>query len=122
MIKSNRAPFQESEQKLKSELDKPKLIKRKGPALVEVEENIHLDEKSPLSPQNHINWRLESIKNISKREQHHSDYHLSVAFFCDEDTKIRLKQLFKDFVKQAQKEVGSCKNPDDVYHIVFDLF
>jgi uncharacterized protein (TIGR02147 family) len=84
--------------------------------------NVHLDESSAISPQNHINWRLESIQNIQKRTPRPSDYHMSAVFSTDENGKLKIKEMFKEFVVEAQKVAGQVKDQEDVYHISFDLF
>jgi hypothetical protein len=113
-----------SEKKLASELEKLeslRLISKKKNQVCVESLNIHLDEDHPISPVNHVNWRLESINHINKRERHPSDYHLSVAFAADNACKVRLKEMFKDFIVSAQKEVATSPG-GDVHYMIFDLF
>jgi hypothetical protein len=84
--------------------------------------HIHLDESSPVSPDNHVNWRLETIQYIKRRTPRPSDYHLSAAFSCDEKTKLKIKEMFKKFVIQAQKATSETKGQPEVQYISFDLY
>jgi transcriptional regulator with XRE-family HTH domain len=84
--------------------------------------NVHLDESSSISPNNHINWRLESISTIQKRTPRPSDYHMSAVFSTDENGKIRIKELFKKFILDAQKVASQVKDQEDVFHLGFDLY
>lgn len=113
-----------NEVKLESELSKltqMKIIERKGSLIKVLRSNVHLDESHPASMQNHINWRLQTINHLSMRGNDPSDYHLSASFSCDEETKNRIKEIFKDFVASAQNEVRSCKSAQDIYFIGMDL-
>lgn len=114
-----------SEVKLESELKKLSdmgIVERRGSEIKILRNNVHLDEAHPASMQNHINWRLQTINHLNQRGHDPSDYHLSASFSCDEATKNRIKEIFKDFVAKAQGEVRSCKNAQDVYFIGMDLF
>ena len=114
-----------SEVKLESELKKltdMNIIERKGSQIKVLRNNVHLDEAHPASMQNHINWRLQTVNHMNMRGNDPSDYHLSASFSCDEATKMKIKEIFKDFVAKAQGEVRSCKAAQDVYFIGMDLF
>ena len=114
-----------NEVKLESELKKltdMNIIERNKGQIKVLRNNVHLDESHPASMQNHINWRLQTINHLSMRGNDPSDYHLSASFSCDEATKNRIKEIFKDFVADAQNEVRSCKNAQDIYFIGMDLF
>jgi hypothetical protein len=95
---------------------------REGKKIVLLQYSVHLAEHDPLSKNNHINWRLEAIEHLRKEIPRQSDYHLSAVFSTDEDSKIRIKNLFKQFILEAQKEAQQIKNNESVYRIVFDLF
>lgn len=116
-----------SKTKLDSELRKLKflhLIKEANPGVELLKTHVHLDESHPASPNNHINWRLESIGHISKRACHPTDYHLSVAFGSNEKIKKELKELFKKYVIQAQKIVkeNPATESEDIYFLNMDLY
>jgi len=114
-----------NEVKLESELKKlteMKIIDRSKDQIKVLRNNVHLEEAHPASMQNHINWRLQTINHMSMRGNDPSDYHLSASFSCDEETKNRIKEIFKDFVASAQNEVRTCKGATDVYFIGMDLF
>jgi uncharacterized protein (TIGR02147 family) len=113
------------ESKLETELKKLEslgLIKRNKTNLTEVQETIHLDEDSSLSFRNHINWRLKTIQNLEKQAPISGDYHLSVAFTADEETKFRIKEILREAVIRAQKAVGDCKDNREIYYLAMDLF
>ena len=113
------------EYKLNLELKKLEelgLIKNHAGKLDMISYNIHLDETDPVSAANHINWRLESINNIQRRTPRPSDYHLSAVFSTDEETKIKIKDMFKEFVIAAQKETTAIKGHEEVFQICFDLY
>lgn len=113
-----------SDSKLNSELEKLKnlsIIKIEKNKILMLKESIHLDEHDPLSPLNHVNWRLETIHKLTKKDYKASDYHLTVNFTANEETKLAIKQVFKDFVLQIQKMV--MKAPaDESYSMSFDLY
>jgi len=114
-----------NEIKLESELVKlieMKIIERVKGDIKVLRNNVHLDETHPASMQNHINWRLQTINHLSMRGNDPSDYHLSATFSCDEETKNKIKEIFKDFVSSAQNEVRNCKSAQDVFFIGMDLF
>jgi uncharacterized protein (TIGR02147 family) len=116
-----------SEKKLKSQLTllkDLKIIAIKGGKVQVLKTHVHLDESHPASPNNHINWRLEAINKISKKEIQPTDYHLSATFSTNEKTKTKVRDLFKDFVLKAQKEVSKSppKESDKVYYLGLDLF
>jgi uncharacterized protein (TIGR02147 family) len=114
-----------SEGKLEQELKKLEslnLIQRNKLEILSVQESIHLDEDSSLSFRNHINWRLKTIQNLEKQTPVGGDYHLSVAFTADEETKFRLKQVLRNAVIEAQKIVSDCKDNREIYYLTMDLF
>ncbi len=114
-----------TESKLQLELKKLvelKMIEMRDHKITALVDNIHLPDDSYLSPLNHVNWRLRSIQNIQSRNTQADDYHLSVIFSADAETKEQLKKILLDFVVKAQKKVGDCKSPTDVYHLMLDLF
>ena len=114
-----------SEQKLNDELEKLedlKIIERHKNKVQVVKHTVHLDAAHPASVQNHINWRMETIQNLFMRRSSPSDYHLSAMFSCDEKTKNDIKELFKEFVVDAQNLVKECSNTDDAFYIGMDLF
>jgi hypothetical protein len=114
-----------SEQKLSDQLEKLenlKIIERYKNKVQVIKHTVHLDAAHPASIQNHINWRLETIQNLSLRKAVPSDYHLSAMFSCDQKTKNDIKELFKEFVVEAQNLVKQCRNTDDAFYIGMDLF
>ncbi len=114
-----------SNKKLDLELEKLKklrLIEGQGKKIIRVEESIHLPENSPLAFSNHINWRIRTIHAIEKRELSSENYHVSVVFSADAETKHKLKQLLRQTLLQAKGIVGDCASPNQVYHLMMDLF
>ncbi len=110
-------------------LEKLNLLKRKQGKIIEVLSDLHLGEDSPISYRNHINWRLKAIQNLESgsaaedsAELKSTDYHLSVAFSADRETKEELRALIQDFILEAKKKVGFCSKPTEVYHLMLDLF
>lgn len=83
---------------------------------------ILLEEANPLSPSNHTNWRLEAIQWLQRREPVPGDYHFSAVFSADEGAKLKIKELFKKFIVEAQKATAESPQDDQVYHIGFDLY
>lgn len=113
-----------SERKLNLELTKLSqlgMIDIKKESVKVKDENLHLPEESPLSFQNHINWRLEAVKKLNLRESEFSDYHFSAAFTCDEEAKLKIKNLIKDLIVSCQKTVTQSE-PEKVSRLLFDLF
>lgn len=84
--------------------------------------SVQLSEKDPISPHNHINWRLESINRIKNEQEDLNDYHFSAVFSTDYNSKNKIKELFKKFIVEAQKEASKFKNDEEVFAITFDLF
>ena len=79
-----------NESKLNEEIRKLeglKIIDCKNGLIENLKRFVHLDATHPVSVQNHINWRLESINHLTKRELNPSDFHLSASFNSDEKTK-----------------------------------
>lgn len=114
-----------SPEKLESELNKLaelKLIKMKNGNIIHVEDTIHLPENSELSTQNHINWRLQCIHEMQTNSLAQSDYHLSAAFSCTEETKFKIKQLLRDTVIKVRSLVQEDKQATEVYKIHMDLY
>ena len=115
-----------SESKLEIELSKLEslgIIERvKNKKLNVLKYSVHLDEADDASIQNHINWRQEVIANLTRRNINPTDYHLSATFSCDEVTKSEIKEVFKNFVAEAQKLVTKAPHIDDAYFIGMDLF
>lgn len=114
-----------SKDKLELELKKLKeleLIHFKDGKIQKVIDNIHLPEDSVLSIANHINWRLRAIQYLQNRQKQTDDYHLSVVFTATPETKEQLKKIIQDFVVEAQKKVGDCRSPTDVFHLMLDLY
>lgn len=117
--------FHIAETKLEKELRKLESLgvvaRQKGE--IEVRQDaIHLDESHPASTQNHINWRLESIQYLGKRQARPGDYHLSVAFSASGETKKKIKELIKKTVIEIQQCVSEDKQEDDTYFMAFDLY
>jgi len=114
-----------SEKKLEQQISKLEhlgLIIRKGEGVKVLKRRVHLDENHPASTQNHINWRIETLNRLNQRNPQPSDYHLSAILSGDEEIKTKIKELFKEFVVEAQKLVKDNKNIEDVYYIGMDLF
>ncbi len=114
-----------SETKLNQELDKLHalgMIELKNTKVIKVRDSIHLDENSKLSFKNHINWRLKCIQNLEMHEAQKDDYHLSVVFTADANTKHALKQILRKTVMEIKETVDQCKEPTDVYQIAMDLY
>ncbi|MEK6706511.1 MAG: DUF4423 domain-containing protein [Bdellovibrionota bacterium] len=109
------------EQELKK-LEKLGLITIKDNTISMLHKSIHLEEHHPASPSNHINWRLEAVHNLARRESVLSDYHFSGAFSADEDTKLQIKQMLKDVLVKIQALVAKNHEPESVYAIGFDLY
>lgn len=117
--------FHVSDAKLEKELRKLEslgVVKRKKDAIEVIQQAIHLDDSHPASTQNHINWRLESIQYLGRRQPRPEDYHLSVAFSSSEETKKKIKELIKKTVVEIQEYVSQDKEEDDTYFIGFDLY
>lgn len=111
--------------KLNLELEKLEslgIIRQSNKKIEVIKFNVHLEESSDVSPLNHINWRLETISNLQKRTPRPSDYHMSAVFSTDETGKVKIKEMFKEFVVNAQKVAGQINDQEDVYHISFDLY
>jgi transcriptional regulator with XRE-family HTH domain len=114
-----------TDHKLDRELEKLaglNLIEFKGREIELLKSSVHLEEADPLSLQNHINWRLETIHYLTKRYTNPSDYHLSAMFSCDEESKNKIKEEFKHFIIKVQQTVKESKNNDEAYFIGFDLY
>lgn len=111
-----------SERELENELSKLrslKLINKKNKIL---KFGVHLEESHPASPRNHANWRLESVQRLIREKTLPSDYHLSVLFSCDENTKIKIKEEFKNFTLKARELIEDCHDPNEIYHLSMDLY
>lgn len=83
---------------------------------------VHLDESHPVSSRNHINHRLQSIQKLLKDTLQPSDYHLSAVFSTDEESKIKIKNMFKEFVVKAQAATHKKSHNLQVFHLNFDLY
>jgi uncharacterized protein (TIGR02147 family) len=114
-----------SESKFQSELNKLEnlgLLRRNKSFVQDVKDFLLLEDGSPLTPMNHINWRLKAIQNLELREKKSGDYHFSAVFSANEETKLLLKQRLRDLVIEAQSLVEKCSEPDGVHHFLVDLF
>jgi hypothetical protein len=98
------------------------LIARQDKDIALLQRRVHLDAESTISPRNHINWRLETIHHLSRRFSPSDDYHLSVLFSSNEAARYRIKQLFLDFVVQAQNESSMDNEAKEIYHMGFDFY
>jgi|GEM_PF-2713256 len=106
-----------------TKLEEVEIVQRTAKGEIKgVKFNIHLDQNHPLIPQTHINWRLEAIRKIQSREKQPSDFHFSVCFSTDEAAKVQIKELFKQFIIEAQKEASQHRANEEVFSICFDLF
>jgi transcriptional regulator with XRE-family HTH domain len=113
-----------SERKLNLELLKLtqlNLVEQRKDSMRVNDESIHLPAESPLSYQNHINWRVEAIKDLTLQDSKFSDYHFSGAFTCDEDTKNKIKKLLKEVIVDSQKIVRDS-HPSTLSRLLIDLF
>lgn len=97
------------------------IIKFKDDKITLLKHSVHLDEAHPASIQNHINWRMESINHLTKRNANPSDYHLSAVFSCDDNAKMEIKNKFKKFIIDVQKIVQKSETNEEVYYIGLDL-
>lgn len=114
-----------SEARIHSELDKLAIlgmIERTGQAYKVLHDSVHLEEDDPMSYLNHTNWRMDAIHKQQTQEKRLSDYHFSACFSANQEIKLHIKEMFKDFVVQAQKTVGGASAYDEVYYILFDLY
>jgi hypothetical protein len=98
------------------------LIKLKNEKISQVLPILHLDETHPMSQRNHINWRLKSIQNLEIGWQNESDYHLSVVFSADQQTKVQIKDTLRRVVVETAKMVQSCTTNGEVNHFNIDLY
>jgi hypothetical protein len=98
------------------------LIRMQQSTIVSVEESIHLDEHHPLSRGNHKNWRIDCLHQLNSMENRPHDYHFSASFTCDWDTKGRIKELFKEALIKAQKQVAQSPRNEDVHVLLLDIY
>jgi len=110
--------FQDEMQKL----EKLGLIIRNGNKIDNVARRIHLSEEHELSKQNHINWRLDAIHQMTHARKKHNDYHFSASFSASDSEKELIKDQFKEFIVAAQKIVRGASKVNKTYHIGFDLY
>ena len=87
-----------------------------------LKDSLHLDEKHPVSLQNHKNWRIETLTHLSRGESVDEDYHLSAVFTCDAATKAAIIETMGDAIVRVQGLVAACENSDEVHHIGLDIF
>jgi len=88
--------------------------------------NVFLDDTNPIFPQFLMNWRLDSVNHISKRERNPEDYHFSIIFTTSKKKKEELRKLFKEFIIESQKKFSSLTKEEkknlEVCHMNFDLY
>lgn len=87
-----------------------------------LKDSIHLDEDDPISAVNHANWRLEAIQKLSRHQSKPNDYHCTVNFTSNEETKVALRDAFKEFLIQAEKIVMKSSSEKQIYTLCFDIF
>ena len=87
-----------------------------------VKPSIHLDESHPISVENHKNWRLETISQLTRRESQPSDYHLSAVFSCDEETKALIREKIQKLIVDVQGLISASKESEGPYHLMLDLY
>ncbi|HYX32809.1 MAG TPA: DUF4423 domain-containing protein [Oligoflexus sp.] len=120
---SKRLGLSESElTRLLERLQKLGLVRLQKNAVTHVEQNVHLDEHHPLSLINHKNWRIDCLHHLNTGEREPHDYHFSATFSCDADTKGRIKEILKDAIIQAQRQVSECARVENAYVLTLDLY
>ena len=103
-------------------LKKLGLVKFNSGKVIDVISSLHLEESSPLSFRNHINWRLRAIQMLEQRHKRDNEYHLSVAFTSDIEAQLEIKQKLRDAVLEIRKIVENCNQPQKVGHLLMDFF
>ncbi|MFW7381769.1 MAG: DUF4423 domain-containing protein [Oligoflexus sp.] len=109
-------------QKLLQQLHQLDVICWEKGRLRRVKSSVHLDEHHPISLLNHKNWRIDALQHLNTCERKPSDYHFSATFTCDESTKIKIKDILKAAIIQAQKLVADCPCDEESYALTIDLY
>jgi len=103
-------------------LEKMEIVQLKEGEVKVLHHNLHLPKDSPLF----WSWKTslatmayQHLRNNSRDKD--KNYTFSVVFAADEETRLKLHQMFMDFLKDAKKFVGEAKSKE-VYQMNFDLF
>lgn len=103
-------------------LEKLRLIKCVNSSPVEIlQETIHIKSTNPLSKTNHINRRIEAIKQIQKNKRVNNQKHISVCFSGNDDIANFVSEKFAKFLGELKEEIDGQK-PTTVYHLNFDFW
>ena len=109
-----------SREKLGAELDKLSslgLIKVHDGVVEVLSYYVHLDEDDPASWSNHINWRLDAIQCLTRRDPTgDEDYHFSSAFGCNPEIRRFVRERLRQLVVDTQKKISES---DDCYQICY---
>lgn len=109
-----------SREKLGSELDKLSslgLIKVHDGVVEVLSYSVHLDEDDPASWSNHINWRLDAIQCLTRRDSScDEDYHFSSAFGSNPEIRRFVRERLRQLVVDTQKKISES---DDCYQICY---
>ena len=88
-------------------------------------DTMHLDAADPLTKRNQINWRLEAVTRLARRDDDGSDYSFMAVFTSSHPVKKMIREAFKVFVLETQRMVAAAPQKgedEDVQAMVFDLF
>jgi uncharacterized protein (TIGR02147 family) len=83
---------------------------------------IHLDEDSPISARNHVNWRIDAIQRLQQRSDSPDDYHFSGVFSADAETKAAVRKALRDALVAIGERVAKAKAEAAVYSLCMDLY
>lgn len=114
-----------SENKLNYEIEKLARLNlvEKGKSGVKLLQSfVHIDHGHPFNVVNNVNWRLESIQYMNKRDGSPTDYHFSALFSSNEQVKVKARDLFKKYIQEVQKMSKDYPSVEDAYYLGFDLF
>lgn len=84
-------------------------------------EDVHLDDAHPLSPHNHVLWRLEAIERL-RGGRARKGYSFSVCFTADDKALLEIRERFKEFVLEIKELVDARGPGDSLQALTFDIF
>lgn len=114
-----------SREKLGSELDKLSslgIIKIHDGLVEVVSFHVHLDEDDLASWTNHMNWRLDAIQCLTRRDSKGEDYHFSSAFGCNPEIRRFVRERLRQLVVDTQKKISESEDCDQICYFGLDLY
>jgi uncharacterized protein (TIGR02147 family) len=100
-------------------LERHGLIEFKNNKYKSTDKRIHLSKESPLISKHHINWRIEAMKSLERKQ--HEDLHYSlIVSLSNQDAKV-LKDLFLKAIEDTEKILRPSLD-EELYVLNLDWF